>query len=426
MRDRDGDLFTAQHAGTLPVWELDGFYDQIRPIVQAFADHDKEELFIRMMAAMHKHWPSKDSVQTQTTNPNAPGYVWGSNGKSWEPLVADVFARHELLDALVDAAPTLNAVSANGKDFRTIAANAGRFLVSPLAGLTDRLGRPMGTTADGRDIAWSPWQVIADAYAGKTVRMEAAGGEGQAWKESIAEVIDVLARGQDVPTIGWQFKNPRMRGVSVALIEFLRARIASHDAAGDREEWLKTTLPKDLEDLLTSPVLAGAADFVLSLQATPETRQHLDGLVQYLVDEATNSEAFQASLTSMADMAQFALSDADIVPIAHVVGEAIKPERGWVDNQLEFLKRARQSDQGEALVRMMRNLYAENSSGQTAVGDLIDGISEVHRAHPYAEANERYKAEDFRALLRGVADFLDDERRGLRKFIRIIQSRNLK
>src|SRR5690606_18661387 len=140
-----------------------------------------------------------------------------------------ILQQRKLLDTLVDVAPTLDSISVGGKEYETIARNAAAFIVNPLAGLTDRLGAPMGKTADGRDVPWSPWQVIADAYAKKTVRMGEVGGEGQAWKDSISEVIDILVRGQDVPTVGWKFKNPRFRGVSVALIDFLRSRIAAHD-----------------------------------------------------------------------------------------------------------------------------------------------------------------------------------------------------
>ena len=61
-RDKDGDLYLDQHVGTLPVWEANGFYDQIRPIVQAFADNNAEQLFVDFMAVMHKHWATPQSI----------------------------------------------------------------------------------------------------------------------------------------------------------------------------------------------------------------------------------------------------------------------------------------------------------------------------------------------------------------------------
>lgn len=428
-RDKDGDLFNDQHVGTLPVWELEGFYDQIRPIVQAFADHNAEQLFVDFLSVLHKHWPSADSITHQTVDPNAPGYVWGSGALTYEPLIAEILAQRSLLDTLVDIAPVLNGTTVNGKSYMTIARQAATFLVSPLPGLANRAGETTSTTADGRPVdTLSPWQLLADAYAGKRARMEASGAEGQAWTESIREVVDVLVRGHDVPTVGWRFRNPRFRGVSLALLELVRARIVRHDQLGDRADWLATELPADLEEVLTSPVLAGAADFVLSLQAAPETRVHLDALMHYLVDEVTHEDAFRTTVTATADLLQLAIADHDLAPLARLAGRALAEElpdgRTWLQAQLEFVRAAREADAERALSQIVVNLFEETVPGRTAVGDLIDGISEVHRARPYEDLSAPYTGDDYRALFRGLADFLDEEKRGLRKFIGIIQDRN--
>jgi hypothetical protein len=425
-RDKDGDRYIDQHVGTLPVWELEGFYDQVRPVLQAFADHNAEQLFVDLLSVIHKHWPSADSINHQSFSPTAPNYAWGSGGESYEPLVAAVLADGEVLGALVDGAPRLNAITVNGRSFATVLRGAGTYLLTPRADLADRRGQTTSTTADGRPVTTlSPWQVLADAYARRRARLEAAAGEGVAWTDSVAEVVDVLARGLDVPGQGWRFRNPRLRGVAVALVDFLAARVASHDASGDRVPWLSTDLPARIEDALTSPVVAGAADFILSLQSTPETRAQLESLVQYLVDEIDHDDAFRAAITAVADLLQLSVSDADIVPLARVAGEALAPDRTWLDDQLWFVRRARESDADRALATLLVNLFEETRPGRTAIGDLVDGIGEVQRANPYADLGARFTAADFRALFTGLADFLDEEKRGLRKFIRIIEDRSL-
>lgn len=426
MRDREGDLYKAQHAGTLPVWEVENFYDQIRPIVQAFADDNSEQLFIDVMVVLHKHWASRDSITHQSVDPQAAGYVFGSGAKTYEGLIVDMLADGTLMGALHETAAGLNSVTANGKDYEDIVRVAASYVVTPRAGLADRMGATTTTTSDGRAVSQlSPWHLLADAYNRKRDRLAQAGAEGAAWTESVSEVIDVLTRGANVPGQGWRFKNPRTRGVLLATVGLLQSRIAAHDQAGDRTAWLTSELPGDLEAKLANPVFAGAADFIVSLQATPETRLQLEKLMQYLVDEATSSESFVTSLTAIADVAQIALDDQDIVPIARVIGECIDPERGWLDAQLAFVKGARQSDAERALAQMMVNLYSETNPGRTAVGDLVDGLSEVLRDDPYESLSARYTAADYRAMLNGVADFLDEEKRGLRKFIEIIKSRNL-
>jgi hypothetical protein len=428
-RDRDNDLMTDQHIGTLPVWEVEGFYDQIRPIVQAFADHNSEQLFIDFLSALHRHWPTDDSVTHQTVDPNAPGYVWGSGAMHYEPLIADILQARKLLDALVDLAPTLNGLVVNARPYAQIVRQAGSFLLTPLPGLADRQGNTSTTTSDGRPVAtMSPWHLVADAYQVKRARMDGSTTEATAWTDSVAEVVDVLVRAQEVTPGVWQFRNPRFRGVAVALIDFLRARILAHDATGDRSTWLATDLPGRLSETLSSPVFAGAADFVLSLQAAPRARQQLELLLRYLVDEISSADGdltFRTALTVAADLLQLAVADADVAPLARLAGEALAPERGWLDAHLVFVRRAREADADGALSELVVHLFDETRPGRTAVGDLIDGISEIHRSTPYTDLGKRYTAADFASLMLGLAGFLDDEKRGLRKFIGIIRDRNL-
>ncbi|MBZ0235210.1 MAG: hypothetical protein K8M05_22975, partial [Deltaproteobacteria bacterium] len=239
MRDRERDLYKAQHAGTLPVWELEGFYDQIRPIVQAFADDGQEQLFINVMVVLHKHWASRDSITHQSVDPNAPGYVFGSGAMTYEALIVDMLADGTLMGALHETAAGLNSTTANGKAYEDIVRAAASYVVTPRAGLADRMGNTTTVTSDGRAVTQlSPWHLLADAYNRKRDRLAQAGAEGAAWTESVSEVVDVLTRGADVPGQGWRFKNPRTRGVLLAVIGLLQSRIAAHDQAGDRTAWL--------------------------------------------------------------------------------------------------------------------------------------------------------------------------------------------
>jgi hypothetical protein len=429
-----GQQYKGVHAGTLPVWEADNFYDQIQPIVQAFADHDAEQLFVDLLSALHKHWPSKESGPTHQFNvPGSAGYVWGSNARSYEAAIVEILERREtlpdrgnILDALHAVAPVINGVDVGGKSSVDVLTDGARYVFAPQAGLTNRQGETSSETIEGDAIdTLSPIQLLLDAYSLKRQRLAGSAAEGEAWQQATGNMVDVLLRGKPEPGVGWQFRNPRFRGISVLLIDFVEQRLRVHDQLGDRDAWVGEKLPSDLEDLLSGPVFAGAADFILSLQASPEARQQIEALTAYLMNEVNYNEAFKLSLSSIADVLQLALDDRDIVPIAHVLGEAVKPERRWIERHLEFVQAARRTDEGEALVRMMRNLYDAHRPGHTAIGDLIDGISEVHRARPYVDLSEDYKADDYRALLHNLADFLDDEKRGLRRFISIIEGRNL-
>ena len=173
--DASGALFRDHHPGTLPVLEVNGFYAQIRPIIQAFVDNGDEQLFVDLMSVMHKHWPSEDSTDTQTTDPAAPNYASGAGARSWEPLLADG-AAGDLLPALVDNAAELNAITVNGKSFATVLTSAASFAINSLAGLADRQGRTTTKTADGQPVTQlSPWHLLADAYLDRRARLAATG-----------------------------------------------------------------------------------------------------------------------------------------------------------------------------------------------------------------------------------------------------------
>jgi hypothetical protein len=422
---RDGHLYKTGHGGTIPAWEATGFYPRVQPLVQPFVDRGAEHLFVQLMVVLHNHWPSRDSINHQQALPQEGNYAYASDLAAYEPLIADILRKDALVPALVSAAPVLNATRVNGRDFDDIVLGAARYLLAPQAGLARRDGSTQTTTADGRPVTvLSPWHVLADAYAAKHAAIAAAGEQGQAWPAAISDLIDVLMRGEEVQGTGWRFRNPRTRGVLLAVIDFLRARMALHRTAGDVDAWLSEDLPARMEDVLAGPMVATASDFIQALEAAPQARQALEAMIAYVFTEA-NIESFDIMITSVGNMLMLALDDRDMVPIARFVGEVMRPERGWLDNQLAFVNAAASSDQNDALRGLLGNLYSEHRAGRSALSDILDGVSEVHRDRPYDDRGQRFGESDYRTLLRGVADFLDDEKRGLRKFIAIIEGRNL-
>jgi hypothetical protein len=113
------------------------------------------------------------------------------------------------------------------------------------------------------------------------------------------------------------------------------------------------------------------------------------------------------------------------VPVAHGIGAVLDPARGWLDPLLLVARATGQADTQGVLAQTLRNLFTEPEPGRTPIGDIIDGISAVQRVEPRADLDARYNTPDYQAVLRGLAEFINDEKRGLRKFIRVIQGRHL-
>ena len=417
---KDGDRYQSQHSGSLAALELNGTYDQIRPLVQAFADHDAERLFVDVLVVLHSHWPSRNSLQHQGTNPGGHGYAKRSDIHAWEPLVARVLEEDALWSALTSGAATLNAIQLpSGRMAPEVLAAKARHVFGP-QGLAKRNGQTTSTTEDGRPItSLSPWHLLADAYKAKRTQLAAAPGEGELWQRAGGQVLDVLARGEAVGS-SWRFRNPRFRGTVAAVADFLGRRIAAHRTTGDLGNWLGRELPGDLERIMTGPVYAGAADLVLSLSATPEARASLEELLVHLTTDAT---ALDAAATVAADMLQWYACDADLVPLTRLLGKAIDPERGLVDALLDFAAKARAADDKGVVADLMARLEGEVVPGRTPLMQIVDSITEVHREKPFADQGKAMTAADYKKVFTTVAGFLSDEKRGLMKFTAIVKNR---
>jgi hypothetical protein len=425
-RCRDGHLYTEAHADTLQVWEADGFYDDVRPIIQVFADHDAEILFVELLTVLHEHWPSPGSSDHQHADPGQPDYVWGSNAVTFEPLIVDMLDQDALLPALVETAPALNAITVQGRSYSEILVGALRYVIEPRDGLARRDGATETQTNDGRPVpVLSPWYVLADAYARRDAGL-ADDGDRQAWDRAGRGLLDALLRGENADGAGWRFRSQRGRGMLLVLLSFLRDRLAAHDAAGDRDDWLASALMRDIEDSAASPLAAAIVDLGAALARDPDARAPIEGVLAYMLDQDANGGGFVQGLVAVADLLQKATRDElDMIPVAHAFGEIMRPERGWMAPLVRFLHGASQSDADGALARLLRNLFTPHRRGHTPLGEIADSLAEVHRARPFGDLGEPFARDDYPAVLRGMADFMDEERRGLRKFIAIVKGRKL-
>jgi hypothetical protein len=425
--NRFGEVLAELHAGTLPGWELGAFYELVQPLAQPFVDHGAEQIFVDLLVVLHDHWPSRQSANHQQDNPEAPGFAHASNLVSFEPIIAEVLDHNQLLPALVHGAEVLDGLTVNGKSAVQVLREVGTFVLAPLPGLTTRTGATTITRPGGEEVtALAPWHLLAASIDSVLDAIDAGGERGAAFEDGVSEAADIFLRAEPDAEGDWHFRNPRVRGVGLIALDFLAQRLQAHDAAGDRDAWLSQELPADAEELLSSPFVAGASDLVDALTADPMARTAVEGLLAYAFDEARDPDAFASMITATIDVLQLALrAQGELVPVAHGIGAVLDPARGWLDPLLTMASVTGQADTQGVLARTLRNLFTEHQPGRTPIGDITEGIAAVQRVAPVQDLDARYTAADYAAMLRGVADFVDDEKRGLRKFIAILQSRNL-
>lgn len=407
MTDKDGDLFKVQHAGTLPVWEANDFYTEIRPIVQAFADANQEQTFVDILSVFHKHWSSMQSTNTQHTDPAGKNYSFGSNTQSYETYVSKVFTDGDIWPALTATSAELTAIVANGKSMPAIAAHAGNYLTSPLAGLTDRLGGTTSTTSDGKPVtALTPWQLLADAEDAKN----AVGS--QLWKDSARELVDIMFRGD--ATGGWHFTNAHTPTMTLAVTAMIRGRLAAHT---DRAAWTGKELPDRIQDFLTHPLAAAASDLITALDGAP--RKALEQLLFDLFDP--DQPAYQVMRASTAEWIQLSLDDVDLVPMGHIVGQLLA--KSYLPTQLALLRRLHAADGDKTLNDIVARLFQADSPGVSTISAIADGVGDVDRVSP-GPTPPAWSAADYASTFHTVAAFFKEEQRGLLRFIAIVKGRN--
>ncbi len=458
----DGDKFIDVHDKSIFAWETtlpgnpsgrpnDTFYDAVQPIVDAFARHDEcvsydsnnnctqvqnaAKIFVDLFAMLHEHWTSPNGSyfgHKYQPNPALPRYAAPDNIVSYEPLMNEVLTQADLIPALINFAPTLTSFTvdgtAGGQPALPVLIGTASYLFDPAAaaaaGVSYRNGAVNTVMSDGvTPVAQTtPYLMLADAYAHKRNALAAVQGQAGAWKNATSAMVDQMLTVETTSSGGWQLKNRNFYGITIRLIDFVRARLQSHNTAGDTGLWVHQTLTQDLTDTLGGPTFAALGDFVTKVEADTDARTRLYSLLQYLVNQANDDLVFQTALTSLADQVQMFLDDPDLIPIARMLGVAMDPTKGTVDAQLTMIKKARDLDTKHAFLTILRNLYQQDSTtGEYPASNLADILSQLNRAHPLQTGP--MDAGDYKSLLGEVQSFLSDEKRGFGRFLAIVQTR---
>jgi hypothetical protein len=455
----DGDKYIDVHDKSLFAWEVtlqqnpsgfanDTFYDAVRPIIDAFAKHDEcdaagnchnaAKIFIDIFAMLHEHWSSPKGsyfgFTYQSTDPSMPRYGHDDSLVSYEPLLNIVLGTGDIIPSIIDLAPVLNSVNTDGTPaggtgvlIADQLVSSARYLFVPGASPTPlayRDGMTSTVWSDGKTPVpvTTPYYLMADAFAHKRAALVAADAtQKNAWRAATGALIDQMLTVDQLMDGSYQMRNRRMHAVTLVLVDFIRSRMAKHTLDGDLDTWIGKTLTGDLTDTLGGPVFASLADFVSKIEADPDARTQLYGLLSYLVDEASNDLTFQTALTTLADQVQTFLDDPNLVPVARMLGVATDPDTGPVHAQLTLVKKARDVDAKKALLTILRNLYRPESSGVYPASDLADTLSEINRAQP--GIGGPLAAVDYKTILQEVADFLTDQQRGYERFLAIVKTR---
>lgn len=478
-----GDNIDERDQDALFVLENFGGYSALAPLINSFAVHDREDLFIEAMEAIYRHWP--DDKATECTKSGTPQtnrrYCAQDGAVTYEPLLGEGLSG-DLIPALTAFTKTKQAVtipvctSTNAqhqctatvnRDGIAIDAELVRALLDPdrakNAGVTYRTGGATAVKSDGTlGGPVTPIYLVTGALAGidKAFADFAAAHPTDnqrqtSWRLGRSQLVD-----QFLSTTGsgpaTQFADPSFPKIGPTLIDLLRAQAFARcpdtfaTATPKRCAWARDELANKLADVIKGPTWGGVLDVLDALRADDHARAELDALLQYLVDAASQNDALPAMLASTSDLLQLMRDDKNLVPLYHVLSESMA--RGmWdghvvptlVDAQTTLLAKisgrafdkygtelcGKELDPNQILSQMLSRLVTPMTDDQgrqtrTPVEVIMDVIADLERIDP--SRTDRLDVADYTSVTAGVSDFLLSKDRGLEQFYEIIRQGTLK
>jgi hypothetical protein len=197
-----------------------------------------------------------------------------------------------------------------------------------------------------------------------------------------------------------------------------------------------------MAEVVSGPLFAAMMDVQEALRKDETARRELEQLMTYLLGACggatppsfcagslASGEELQATLASMVDILQILSNDDNLTPIFQAISNVATPESdehpGVADTTIKTLKALTgdEHDRYHVLDTILPRLVTpmDGGAGPAPIEVFIDAIADVHRID--ASSQDALSADDYRAVMRSVGDFLTSETRGMEQFYFIVQHR---
>jgi hypothetical protein len=378
----DGDWLFQRDNDTIFVWEDFNFYTSITPLVTAFANHGREDLFIALMETMDRHWADSQGTPDEcllSVSPNAPYPYCSQDGLvTYEPLLVQQYVA-DIIPALHDLSNTMQTLSiphcgslGSGQtcsptivDGISVVAQGTRQLLDPniaaSEGLVDRQGNVTALRNDGsKNPQVTPLYLILEAlnnldaafatYA--TANPNDAGRLAQ-WRNARSKLVDQFL------TINGTGSSSSFADVSVpnilpVLLTTLREQVVANCASSFSPpypacSWAMGGLTNKMQTSMQGPLFAGLIGLGDTIRQNESGRTQLEALLTYLLNAASQNDALPAILGASDDIIQVLSDDTNMVPFYHVAAEAARPtvlnadgtvaQKGNMESTIDLLSR---------------------------------------------------------------------------------------
>ncbi len=479
----DGDWLGQRGKGTIFVWEKVGFYQAITPLLSAFVNHGREDIFIDLMETLNRHWADAQGSADECLVSSDPTAKYQSCTKdgvvTYEPLLAQDF-QGDIIPALHDLEPKLESLTIphctatsysatnplplctaeQSLDGISVLADATRGLVDPAqalaTGLADRHGVKTALRNDGStNPQVTPIYLLTGALNAMDAAFAAAPSDPNddrlaQWRLGRSQLVDQFLA-VDGAGASSTFDNVAIPTFAPTLIDALRSQLLAQCPTTatppfTRCAWARDTLTTELTNVVHGPVFAATMDILEALRTDPTSRAQLGQMLEYLLDAASKNDALPSLLATANDIIQVMKDDTNLVPLYQALAPAMAPstldaqgqfvQKNAVDASLALLGRisgrafdasgheicSAELDPNQILAFALQNLVtpASASSGQAPVLTIMDAIGDVNRADPSKSTS--FQAIDYANVADNVSQFLIDPANGLEQFYAVVKN----
>jgi hypothetical protein len=480
--NQPNDWLDVRGKDTIFVWEQFGFYEAITPLLNAFINHGREDLFIALMETLYRHWADAQGTADECTLSVDPTQKYRQCTKdgieTYEPLLVQDF-QGDIVPALNHLEPSLESITvphctatnpatnlctAEQKyDGITVLANATRALVDPsqalAIGLTDRHGVVTGLRNDGTtNPQVTPVYLLTgalnnmDAAFANQVNTDPSDDRFAQWRLARSQLVDQFLSVNGTGA-GSTFANVAIPKFVPTLIDVTRAQLFAHcpttfAAPGTRCAWARDQLTTELGNVVHGPTFAATMDVLDAMRKDTSARLQTGDLLQYLLDSASQNDALPSMLATANDLVQVMKDDTNLVPLYNALASAFEPtvtnaqgqitQKSVIDAQLSLLGRisgraydtsgteicSAELDPNQVLTFALSNLVtplpgSNGQSNETPLQAIMDVIGDVNRADP-SQTGE-YAGADYANISNEVSDFLLNPTNGLEQFYAIVR-----
>jgi hypothetical protein len=459
--------------GTFVLEDFGGFA-AMTPMIQAFVNHGREDLFLQLLETLYRHWSDGNDDKTDCdpsgTVKTNPEYCTQDGIVTYEPLLGDAMGG-DLFPALaaittdtdVTTVPHCTAANAQGVCTATtplggvnVMANATRALVDPVlaqtTSLTDRFGKVTALRNDGTtNPQVTPIYLLTAALSAIDTALAPDPQRMQNWRLGRSQLVDQFLSVKGTGSSS-SFADVAIPTITPTLLDMLRSQMAANCPQSfvppyQRCGWARDDLTNKLSDSIKGPMFSTTMDLLEAIRANDGARSALESLLQYLVDIASQNDALASLLATADDLLQVMGDDQNLVPIYHALAKSLTPttrdslghvvQASLVDAQLTMLSHiagrfmsggteicADEVDPNEILPQVLSRLVtpmkdATGRETQSPLEVIIDVIADVNRADP--SQTSKLQPTDYGAIAGQVNDFLINKQFGLEQLYEIVR-----